>query len=55
MNLSDILNKSQKYVESILAENNYSFYLLPATVEGKNSMRVGLLIRDGRVSDYKVG
>ena len=55
MQLTDILNKSQRYAESLLAENGYSYYLLPYAVEGKDNMRVGLVIRDGRVFNYRVG
>jgi len=55
MNLSDILNKSQKYAESLLAENGFYSYILPQVVEGKDNKRVGLIIRSGRVADYKVG
>lgn len=55
MNITDILNKSQRYAESLLVENGYSCYLLPREVEGYDFMRVGLVIRDGRVFNYKVG
>jgi len=55
MNFADLLNKSQRYAESLLAENGFVSYVLPLEVEGKNNKRVGLLIRGGRVADYKVG
>jgi hypothetical protein len=55
MDFKDLLNKSQRYAESLLAENGYCCYLLPSKPEDKNEKRVGLLIRGGRVADYKVG
>lgn len=60
--LTELLNKSQRYAEAILRENKWSSYLLKK--DGKifekpddeyNQYRVGLIIRDGRLENYKVG
>lgn len=60
--LTELLNKSQRYAEAIIRESGWSSYLLKK--DGKifekpdnehNQYRVGLIIRDGRLENYKVG
>lgn len=62
MNITDILHKSTRYAEIALKECGYSTYILGSEKELKarpteshNPHRVGLLIRNGRVANYKVG
>jgi len=58
MQLTDILNKSQKYAEALLREGGYTSYVIKSgenKPEEHNQYRVGLVIRNGRVESYKVG
>lgn len=58
MQLTDLLNKSQRYAECVLREHGWASYIIKRgenEPEDYNQYRVGLVIRNGRVESYKIG